>query len=193
MGPCGKAAPGHDDNEDSNHTSGCSYFATLLSESGRKRNKVLADFNLVLISLFSSKTFASALRSSSGPSRRSPDAVQDQEKLAPKHKQTSTRQVECTGYDDHIRCNAPDMGTGYGATSGAMHRIWCHIRCDAPNKAYIWCISVPTSGASTGCGMHYPVRCTGCGMYYPVHCTGSGTYYPVHLGAHIRCTALHRM
>ena len=81
------------------------------------------------------------------------------------------------------------MGTGYGAISGVWHRMWCHIRCDAPNKAYIWCISVPTSGASTGCGMHYPVRCTGCGMHYPVRCTGSGMYYPVHLGAHIRCAA----
>ena len=37
MGPCGKAAPGH---EDSNHTSGCSYFAIslLLSESGWERS-----------------------------------------------------------------------------------------------------------------------------------------------------------
>jgi hypothetical protein len=31
MGPCGKAAAGH---EESNHTSGCSYFAILLSECG---------------------------------------------------------------------------------------------------------------------------------------------------------------
>ena len=31
MGPCGKAAAGH---EESNHTSGCSYFAIHLSESG---------------------------------------------------------------------------------------------------------------------------------------------------------------
>ena len=43
MGPCGKAAAGH---EESNHTSGCSYFALLISESGRERNRVLADFNL---------------------------------------------------------------------------------------------------------------------------------------------------
>ena len=45
MGPCGKAAAGH---EESNHTSGCSYSAILLSESGRKRNKALAHFNLSL-------------------------------------------------------------------------------------------------------------------------------------------------
>ena len=38
--------------------------------------------------------------------------------------------------------------TRYGAISGAS----------APNKAYIQCILVPQSGASTGCGMYYLVH-----------------------------------
>ena len=45
MGPCGKAAAGH---EESNHTSGCSYFALLISESGRERSAGFSWINLNL-------------------------------------------------------------------------------------------------------------------------------------------------
>ena len=43
MGPCGKAAAGH---EESNHTSGCSYFALLISESGWARSAGFSWINL---------------------------------------------------------------------------------------------------------------------------------------------------
>jgi hypothetical protein len=43
MGPCGKAAAGH---EESNHTSGCSYFAILISESGWARSAGFSWINL---------------------------------------------------------------------------------------------------------------------------------------------------
>ena len=45
MGPCGKAAAGH---EESNHTSGCSYFAILISESGWARSAGFSWINLKL-------------------------------------------------------------------------------------------------------------------------------------------------
>ena len=43
MGPCGKAAAGH---EESNHTSGCSYFAILFSERGWERSAGFSWINL---------------------------------------------------------------------------------------------------------------------------------------------------
>ena len=46
MGPCGKAAAGH---EESNHTSGCSYFALLISESGRERSAGFSWINLKVL------------------------------------------------------------------------------------------------------------------------------------------------
>jgi hypothetical protein len=48
MGPCGKAAAGH---EESNHTSGCSYFALLISESGWARSAGFSWINLMRITI----------------------------------------------------------------------------------------------------------------------------------------------
>ena len=63
----------------------------------------------------------------------------------------------------HIRCSAPDM-VPYPLRAPDM------VPYPVPYPDILWPNPVfgAESGARTGCGMYYPVRCTGCGMYYPV-------------------------
>ena len=82
------------------------------------------------------------------------------------------------------------MVTGYGITDIRCTLKIIPYRFSAPDVVPYPVIFVAESGARTGCGMYYPVRCTRCRAYYPVHGTGcrdvlsgalhlSGGCYPV--------------
>ena len=124
-----------------------------------------------------------------------------------------------TGYDDHIRCDAPNKALVHLCISVPTSRVHapdvaciircaapddvaCIIRCTAPDVARI--IQCTGSGAQrTGYGTTEPnpVHRTGCGSSH-IRCTGYMTKltisgapdmilsYPVPNKAHIRCTRL---